>query len=225
MSKRLYPGDHPYVAGGIGNLARLLQARGDLAGAEPLYRESLEMSKRLFPGDHPYVATGLNDLASLLRARGDLAGAEALHREALEMRRRLFPGDHPDVASGLNNLAVLLRARDKPAEAESLARESVAMFERTNGKDFWLTGNARMTLGSTLTHLNRFAEAEPELVEAQRVLSTAQGVPTGWYKKCVGALVALYESWDKAEPGKGYDAKAAEWKAKLAEAPAKTESK
>lgn len=27
--------------------------------------------------------------------------------------------------------------------------------------------------------------------------------------------VKLYESWDKAEPGKGYDVKAAEWKAKL----------
>lgn len=25
----------------------------------------------------------------------------------------------------------------------------------------------------------------------------------------------LYESWDKAEPGKGHDAKAAEWKARL----------
>ncbi len=32
-------------------------------------------------------------------------------------------------------------------------------------------------------------------------------------------LVKFYESWDAAEPGKGYDAKAAEWRAKLAERP------
>ncbi len=25
----------------------------------------------------------------------------------------------------------------------------------------------------------------------------------------------LYEAWDKADPGKGYDAKAAQWKARL----------
>lgn len=25
----------------------------------------------------------------------------------------------------------------------------------------------------------------------------------------------LYEAWDKADPGKGYDAKAAQWQAKL----------
>ena len=32
---------------------------------------------------------------------------------------------------------------------------------------------------------------------------------------CVQALVDLYAAWDKAEPGKGYGDKAAEWKAKL----------
>jgi hypothetical protein len=31
----------------------------------------------------------------------------------------------------------------------------------------------------------------------------------------VQGLVDLYTAWDKAEPGKGYDLKAAEWKAKL----------
>ncbi|MBS0189097.1 MAG: hypothetical protein JSS51_13605, partial [Planctomycetes bacterium] len=32
---------------------------------------------------------------------------------------------------------------------------------------------------------------------------------------CVQALVDLYTTWDAAEPGKGYDAKASEWKTKL----------
>ena len=30
-----------------------------------------------------------------------------------------------------------------------------------------------------------------------------------------GARAKFYESWDAAEPGKGYDTKAAEWRAKL----------
>ena len=30
-------------------------------------------------------------------------------------------------------------------------------------------------------------------------------------------LVALYTAWHEAEPGQGYDTKAAEWRAKLAE--------
>jgi hypothetical protein len=31
----------------------------------------------------------------------------------------------------------------------------------------------------------------------------------------VGALVELYTAWDKSEPGKGHDARAAKWKATL----------
>ena len=78
----------------------------------------------------------------------------------------------------------------------------------------------RLKLGRALAGLNRFTEAEPELIESERVLSTAQGVPPGRHKQCVEELVKMYESWDKAEPGKGHDAKAAEWKAKLDAMPA-----
>jgi hypothetical protein len=38
----------------------------------------------------------------------------------------------------------------------------------------------------------------------------------------VQGLADLYAAWEKAEPGKGYGARAAEWKAKLASAPART---
>ena len=37
----------------------------------------------------------------------------------------------------------------------------------------------------------------------------------GMAGRCVQGLIDLYTAWDKAQPGKGYDAKAAEWKAKL----------
>jgi len=215
MNKRLFPGDHPDVAGGLNNLALLMLARGNLLEAEPLFREALAMQKRQFPGDHPAVTTALNSLAGMLTDRGELAGAEPLFRESLAMSKRLFPGDHREVARGLNNLANLLLARGDLAGAEPLAREGVAMSERTSGKDHSGTGNVRTKLGRALAGMNRFTEAETELIESERVLSTAQGVPPGRHKQCVDELVTMYESWDKAEPGKGHDAKAAEWKAKL----------
>ena len=34
-------------------------------------------------------------------------------------------------------------------------------------------------------------------------------------RSCTQALVDLYAAWHIAEPGKGHDAKAAQWKAKL----------
>jgi hypothetical protein len=40
-------------------------------------------------------------------------------------------------------------------------------------------------------------------------------VPPGRYSRCVEAVTELYEKWHAAEPDKGYDAKAAEWRANL----------
>ena len=37
-------------------------------------------------------------------------------------------------------------------------------------------------------------------------------------RKLIKRVISLYESWHAAEPGKGYDAKAAEWRARLPEA-------
>ena len=33
--------------------------------------------------------------------------------------------------------------------------------------------------------------------------------------KCIERLISLYSAWHAAEPEEGYDAKAAEWRAKL----------
>ncbi len=216
MSRRLYPGDHPRVAGGLNNLSVVLKNSGDLAGAEPLARETLEMRRRLFPGDHPYVATGLNNLALVIQDRGDLVAPEALFRESLAMRRRLYPEGHVSIATDLNNLAGLLLARKEPATAEALYREAAELFERTQGAGFWRTGIARLGLGRSSTALGRFAAAEHELLAAEKILSTAQGVPAGRHLQCVEALAALYDTWDKAAPSGGHDRAAAEWRARLA---------
>ncbi|RXM19427.1 tetratricopeptide repeat protein, partial [Citrobacter sp. AAK_AS5] len=65
MRRRLFPGDHPYVAPGLGNLALLLQDREDLVAPEALFLESLAMRRRLFPDGHPSVATDLANLGRL----------------------------------------------------------------------------------------------------------------------------------------------------------------
>jgi len=91
MLRRLYPRqDHPDLAQSLNNLAFFLQARGQYADAEPLFRETLEMVRRLYPRqDHPHLVRSLSTLGQLLRARGQYADAEPLFREALRMHRAL----------------------------------------------------------------------------------------------------------------------------------------
>ncbi len=215
MNRRLHPGDHPRVAGGLNNLAIVLQDRGDLAAAEPLLRETLEMRRRLFPGDHPYVATALANLALLLQDQGDLAGPEALFLESLAMRRRLFPGGHPSVATDLANLGRLYLARGEAAKALPAYSEAVPLYERSLGAAAWPSGNARMGAGRALAALGRFADAERELLAAERVFSAAQGVPAKHVARCAEEIAKLYEAWARVEPGRGYEARGAEWRAKV----------
>ena len=136
-------------------------------------------------------------------------------RESLAMRTRLFKGDHPSVALDLNNLSLLLRDKgDLPASLK-VAQDAVDMFTRTQGKDYWLTGYARMGRGRTLVRMKRFSDAEKELLEAERVMGAPKGVPAGRHKSCLEAVVQLYEAWNKADPSDAHAASVASWKAKL----------
>jgi serine/threonine protein kinase/tetratricopeptide (TPR) repeat protein len=215
MSRRLFPADDPIVTDRMHALALVLKARGDMAGAETQFREALAARKRFSPNGDVDVAQSLNSLAVLLKAGGDLAGAEPYARESLELRRRLFVGDHARVASSIVLLADLLRARDDLMGAEELFREGAAMYDRLLGAGDLEAGRARFNLGLTLGRLQRFEEAETELLAGEQVLSKAERVPASLYKSCLEALVKFYESWDRAEPGKGHGDKSTPWKAQL----------
>lgn len=61
--------------------------------------------------------------------------------------------------------------------------------------------------------LNDFAGAEAVLTEAVEALRGQRGVETTM-AECARVFAELFAAWDAAEPGKGYDQRAAEWKAK-----------
>jgi hypothetical protein len=178
------------------------------------------MFKRLSPGDHPDVAMALADLASLLQERGDLSGAEPLFRESLEMRKRLLGEDHRDTLHSVILMGGLRVAQGNHAEALTL----LAPIEGDARKVF--TGGNAYKLASLLMNLGKaragvakdpadFAAAEAYLLEAHANFVKAPGPFPEDTRDCTQALADFYTTWDKAEPGKGYDAKAAEWKAKL----------
>ncbi len=177
LARSLRKGDHAETAGALSDLAQLLNDQGDLAAAEPLYREALAMDQRLHPGDHPRVATDLNNLSSLLDDKGDAAGAEPLARQALEMRRRLYPGDHEDVAESLNNLAGLMiggnRGTGDVEGAEKLYREVLAMSRRLYKGDHPRLAGALNNMSVLLKNKGDLAGAEPlarETLEMRRRL-------------------------------------------------------
>ena len=197
-------------------VADTLEELGLLDRATKPQEEALRIRRETLGDDHPDTLESINNMGGLLQEQGKLSEAEPYYREALRIRRETLGDDHSDTLISINNMGALLFRQGKMSEAEPYYREALEGFEKQFGSDDWRVGNARLGLGRVWTGLNRFAEAEPALLEAERALGTGQGAPLGQHKESLEAIVTLYESWHAAEPGKGYDAQAAEWRGKLA---------
>jgi hypothetical protein len=84
------------------------------------------------------------------------------------------------------------------------------------GETHWFVGNFLGKHGLALARLRRYGEAEEALLEGHGILVAALGDDHEQTRRVVGYLADLYDARHAAEPGKGYDAKAAAWRAKLA---------
>jgi serine/threonine protein kinase/tetratricopeptide (TPR) repeat protein len=215
IRRRNLPAVHPDIAESLNHLAVVLARTDRLAQAEPLFREMLEIDRKSLPAGHPRIGQSVNNLARALQDQGKLAEAEPLQREGLEMRRESLPAGHPYIAQSLKNLAELLREQGKFAEAEPLAREALAIRRSALPAGHPDTADILYNLGLLLKDQAKFAEAEAALTEAEQIYIGAEGIPATNHDDCVEALVGLYSDWNQSEPGKGYDARAAHWRAKL----------
>jgi len=225
--RRVLGEEHPDTLESIASMAVLVDAQGKLAESEPYYREALEKSRRVLGEEHPRTLNSLGNLASLLENRGRLAEAEPYFREALEKSRRVQGEQHPTTLIYAANFGRLLRLQGRYGEVIDL----LAPAEPAARKAF-TGGNARRLAGllTTLAEARtgvgidraRFGLAEANLLEAHPIHAKARGEAHKDTLECVQGLVDLYTAWEKAEPGMGYGARAAEWKAKMASAPART---
>jgi eukaryotic-like serine/threonine-protein kinase len=217
------------VAKRINNLSDLLHAQGKLAEAEQLGREALKGLRESLPAGHLDIAEGLTNLAWTLNDRRNYIEAEPLWREALGIFRNIHPDWHFEIVLSLHNLAFALHAQGKLAEAKPLYEEALDIARKHLPERHRHTLTILSNLGRLYLEQDKLVDAEPLLREAldgyERVLSATNGAARQDYEWCVQTLVRLYTAWDKAEPGKGYEAKARQWKAKLSTSrPATTRS-
>ncbi|MFH1418459.1 MAG: tetratricopeptide repeat protein, partial [Planctomycetota bacterium] len=213
--RRVLGDDHPDTLVSISSMGHLLKLMGKLANAEPYYREALQGQRRVLGDDDPRTLTSMNNMGSLLLAMGKFTEAEPYHREALEGKRRVLGDDHPDTLTSIHNMGGLLRDQGRLEEAEGLGEEAVRRARETMPMGHWITAAFLSEHARTLAAMERFAEAEAEMLEAHEMLVAALGAE---HKRTIGlikSLTDLYDAWHAAEPAKGYDAKAAQWRKQL----------
>ncbi len=110
---------------------------------------------------------------------------------------------------------VLLLAQGEQSEAELYFREALESRRRVLGDDHPETLTSLNNMGGLLKAQGKLSEAEALLLPAVAIADTKVPERHPLNGKLSKTLAKLYQAWDQAEPGKGFDLKAAEWQARF----------
>ena len=131
----------------------------------------------------------------------------------MRTREKLGP-DHPDTLDCLHNLASVYHDQARETDAAEVLKQLLHHEQTRYGRAHWRAAITRFHLGASLVMQSKFADAEQDLLAAESVLAAGPAEAVAKQHQCVQMLFHLYQSWEKAEPGKGYGAKAARWQKK-----------
>jgi serine/threonine-protein kinase len=91
------------------------------------------------------------------------------------MQKKLLGNEHADLWLCLNPMGCTLMAKGEANAAESLFRESLAILHKRKWFDHWKTAHTESLLGSCLTALGRYDEAETLLQTSYSALKRLRG--------------------------------------------------
>ncbi|MCK4873608.1 MAG: tetratricopeptide repeat protein, partial [Phycisphaerales bacterium] len=100
-------------------------------------------------------------------------------------------------------------------EAEPLYIKTLEIRKRVLGEEHPDTLFSIYNIGELLTIVGRYEEAEALAVECYEGNVNRYGTEHSETIDAINLLIDLYTAWHKAEPDKGYGAKADQWRAKL----------
>ena len=200
---------HPNTGVTLHDLALLAIQKHDYPRAVAYLDRALDIHRKALGETHPNVAMDLNARAHVHAAADHLDEAAAAREQALAIVRATFGDDHQLVAIYSANLASVALARSDAVHAEPLLREAlriralapdvVPSRRRTLPEEAWTVGALGTTLGTTLTRLRRYDEAEAALLDARGRLEAESVQPTADLRDNAARLVDLYTAWGRPE--------------------------
>ncbi|NNF28205.1 MAG: tetratricopeptide repeat protein, partial [Gemmatimonadetes bacterium] len=182
--------------------AGLLRRRGDLDGAESLYRQVVESHRTRTDGSAQDLSVALNNLAIVLRMQGDFDDAALQYQEALDTLSALLGPGHPTPLMVAGNLANTLHQAGRDDEEIAVYRMRVDAAREQWPEGHWQLASALMNLGAGLVVEDRPSEATAPLMEAVDVMIDQVGSTHSWtdvYRIWLGAAEALIGRRDNAE--------------------------
>jgi len=223
ICRRLLPDDHPMLAVTLHHWAQAMTSLGRSEEAIGPAREAVGIYRKRSTGyamSERYHA--LQILEMLVQDSEELNEVAGWYREFIADLRPTLAANDPFLARVLLGFAFLYMKQETPeaaAESEPLLRECHAIREQmhpTGHPEQWRMHNVAIWLGAAITAQGRFAEAEPILMAAYEGIDPPRHALSR-KRAAIEEIVRLYDAWHAAEPQGGYDAKAAQWRSRLAE--------
>ncbi|CAH0058006.1 unnamed protein product [Clonostachys solani] len=152
--------DAPSVAHLMTLVARSDDNLGNYKGAEPMYREALDLRKKILGLQDPATLNSLNNFASILDIQGKCQEAEEIHRQTLDARMKILGPQHPSTLTSMNNLASTLECQGKYKEAAEIIRKTVQVCTDVFGPEHPDTLSSTNNLAIILNGLGEYEEAE-----------------------------------------------------------------
>jgi serine/threonine-protein kinase len=196
--------EHPHVASNLTLLGSVLRNQDKHDEAEPVFEASIALTRQLRGDEHPSLPVALSTYAALLKAQEKYDEAERVQREALAIARKIHGDEHFATAINTTKLADILHARGQLSVALQLHREGYERTARVLPADHLFTALARNEWASVLIDVERYAEAEPLLLESYRTLRESQGLESRYTESTVRYLITLYEAWGKPDEAASY---------------------
>jgi serine/threonine-protein kinase len=191
---------HPDVAIALNSYALLLDRKGDTEGAVAAYREFIRIAQQIHQGrPHPDLAAGYSNLAYALKAQGRLEEAATMFLLSIQVTEQVLSVDHPNRAHPKMGLASVYMEQRRFDAAEPMIRQALALRRAALPSGHRYIGESLIELGTCLTGLQRFAEAESYLMEAYRMFLKEAGSEDDRTRRALRRLDALYKEWGKPE--------------------------
>ncbi len=167
-------GNYPGFAGVFSNWGRLLQAKGDRAGARAYFQKALDRLRQANAVTSWQASQILINLGVLEFDGNNYVAAETLARQAMEMRRALGGDQTPAMAAALIDLAEAQLFQGYPRDAVPLLRRALDIRTGKYASTHPAVIAVKARLGEALIAAGEESQAEGLLREA---LASAEAAP------------------------------------------------
>lgn len=196
----LHLGDQSSIyATSLNNLGAICFSMSNLAEAERLSKEAVQIYSSAPVKEPSGYATCLFNLATLYRTMGNLIQAEQLFKQLAQLKAETLGENHLEYADALNHLAWLYHATARNKQAEQLYRKVIEIRSTTLDKHNMEYERSLNDLAYLYMSEGRYMEAETLYREVEEIRRTSKGEDHPLYASSLNNLEKLYRCMSKSE--------------------------